>query len=54
MVQKRGMLASDAEEGKRPKGNASDLDDSQSPPTMNDELMQFLEVSTHAQTGCYC
>lgn len=45
MVQKRASGADEAEQGKRPKGNASDQGDSQPPPIMDDDmLMRALEV----------
>lgn len=48
MVQKRGIGGGNSEEGKRPKSNESDEDDSQSPAVNDDELMRSLEVSNLA------
>lgn len=46
MVQKRASGGDKAEQGKRPKGNASDQGGSQSPPMMDDDMiMRALEVS---------
>lgn len=49
MVRKRGIGGGNSEEGKRPKGNESDEDDSQSPAANDDDLMRSLEVSDHAR-----
>lgn len=52
MVQKRGIGGGNSEEGKRPKSNESDEDDSQSPAVNDDDLMRSLEVSCHASFEC--
>lgn len=48
MVHKRGVGGGNSEEGKRPKINESDEDDSQTPAINDADLMRSLEVSDHA------